>query len=76
MSKKVSILIGAGAKGATEELIEVADLLGCGIAKVLLGKQVVPDDLPFVTGSISLLCTEPSLDMMLGSGFPWTEFLP
>ena len=82
--KKVSILIGAGAKGATDELIEVADLLGCGIAKALLGKQVVPDDLPFVTGSIGLLGTEPSSDMMLGcdtllmvgSGFPWTEFLP
>ncbi len=82
--KKVSILIGAGAKGATDELIEVADLLGCGIAKALLGKQVVPDDLPFVTGAIGLLGTEPSSDMMLGcdtllmvgSGFPWTEFLP
>ena len=82
--RKVSILIGAGAKGATDELIEVADLLGCGIAKALLGKQVVPDDLPFVTGSIGLLGTEPSSDMMLGcdtllmvgSGFPWTEFLP
>lgn len=82
--KKVSILIGAGAKGATDELIQVADLLGCGIAKALLGKQVVPDDLPFVTGSIGLLGTEPSSDMMMGcdtllmvgSGFPWTEFLP
>ena len=82
--KKVSILIGAGAKGATDELIEVADLLGCGIAKALLGKQVVPDDLPFVTGAIGLLGTEPSSDMMIGcdtllmvgSGFPWTEFLP
>ena len=82
--RKVSILIGAGAKGATDELIEVADLLGCGIAKALLGKQVVPDDLPFVTGSIGLLGTEPSSDMMLGcdtllmvgSGFPWTEYLP
>ena len=82
--RKVSILIGAGAKGATDELIEVADLLGCGIAKALLGKQVVPDDLPFVTGAIGLLGTEPSSDMMIGcdtllmvgSGFPWTEFLP
>ncbi len=54
----------------------MADLLGCGIAKALLGKQVVPDDLPLVTGSIGLLGTEPSSDMMLGSGFPWTEFLP
>ena len=82
--KKVSILIGAGAMDATDEVIEVADLLGCGIAKALLGKAAVPDDLPFVTGSIGLLGTEPSSDMMLGcdtlfmigSGFPWTEFLP
>ncbi|MCQ8239921.1 thiamine pyrophosphate-requiring protein [Rhizosaccharibacter radicis] len=82
--KKVSILIGAGAKGATDELIQVAELLGCGIAKALLGKQVVPDDLPFVTGSIGLLGTAPSSDMMdgcdtllmVGTGFPWTEFLP
>ena len=82
--KKVSILVGAGAMDATDELIEVADLLGCGIAKALLGKAAVPDDLPFVTGSIGLLGTEPSSDMMLGcdtllmvgSGFPWTEFLP
>ena len=82
--KKVSILIGAGAMNATDEIIEVADLLGCGIAKALLGKAAVPDDLPFVTGSIGLLGTEPSSDMMLGcdtllmvgSGFPWTEFLP
>ncbi len=82
--KKVSILIGAGAMGATDEVIAVADLLGCGIAKALLGKAAVPDDLPFVTGSIGLLGTEPSSDMMLGcdtllmvgSGFPWTEFLP
>ena len=82
--KKVSILIGAGAMDATDEIIEVADLLGCGIAKALLGKAAVPDDLPFVTGSIGLLGTQPSSDMMLGcdtlfmvgSGFPWTEFLP
>ena len=82
--RKVSILIGAGALDATDEIIEVADLLGCGVAKALLGKAAVPDDLPFVTGSIGLLGTEPSSDMMLGcdtffmigSGFPWTEFLP
>ena len=82
--KKVSILVGAGALDATDEIIEVADLLGCGVAKALLGKAAVPDDLPFVTGSIGLLGTEPSSDMMLGcdtlfmigSGFPWTEFLP
>ena len=82
--KKVSILIGAGAMDATDEVIEAADLLGCGIAKALLGKAAVPDDLPFVTGSIGLLGSEPSSDMMIGcdtlfmigSGFPWTEFLP
>ncbi len=82
--KKVSILVGAGAMDATDEVIAVADLLGCGIAKALLGKAAVPDDLPFVTGSIGLLGTQPSSDMMLGcdtlfmigSGFPWTEFLP
>ena len=82
--EKVSILVGAGAMDATDELIAVADLLGCGISKALLGKAAVPDDLPFVTGSIGLLGTEPSSDMMLGcdtllmvgSGFPWTEFLP
>ncbi|MBN9388993.1 MAG: thiamine pyrophosphate-requiring protein [Chloroflexi bacterium] len=82
--KKVAILAGAGARGATDELIEVADLLGAGIAKALLGKDVVPDDLPFVTGSIGLLGTKPSWDMMtgcdtllmVGSSFPYSEFLP
>ena len=82
--KTVSILVGAGAMDATDEIVAVADLLGCGIAKALLGKAAVPDDLPFVTGSIGLLGTRPSSDMMLGcdtllmvgSGFPWTEFLP
>ncbi|GCE06033.1 thiamine pyrophosphate-requiring protein [Dictyobacter aurantiacus] len=82
--KKVAILVGAGAKHATDEVIQVADLLGCGIAKALLGKQVVPDDLPFVTGCIGLLGTKPSYDMMMecdtlfmiGSTFPYGEFLP
>lgn len=82
--KKVAILAGAGARGATDELIEVADLLGCGIAKALLGKDVVPDDLPFVTGSMGLLGSKPSWDMMngcdtllmVGSSFPYSEFLP
>ena len=77
-------LSGAGAAGATDEVLEAADLLGCGIAKALLGKAAVPDDLPFVTGSIGLLGSQPSSNMMLGcdtlfmigSGFPWTEFLP
>jgi pyruvate dehydrogenase (quinone) len=82
--KKVAILAGAGALHATDELIETAELLGAGIAKALLGKAAVPDDLPFVTGSIGLLGTKPSWDLMtecdtllmVGSAFPYSEFLP
>lgn len=81
---KVAILAGAGALNATREVIEVAELLGAGIAKALLGKAAVPDDLPNVTGSIGLLGTKPSYDMMMGcdtllmigSSFPYSEFLP
>jgi pyruvate dehydrogenase (quinone) len=82
--KKVAMLVGAGALQASAEVLEVADLLGAGIAKALLGKAVVPDALPFVTGSIGLLGTKPSWDMMMGcdtllmvgSSFPYSEFLP
>ena len=82
--KKIAVLVGAGAKGCEEEIIHVADLLGCGVAKALLGKAVLPDDLPFVTGSIGLLGTDPSWEMMtdcdtllmVGSSFPYSEFLP
>jgi pyruvate dehydrogenase (quinone) len=82
--KKVAILIGAGALHATDEVIETADKLGAGVAKALLGKAALPDDLPFVTGSIGLLGTRPSYEMMIkcdtlfmiGSRFPYTEFLP
>jgi pyruvate dehydrogenase (quinone) len=82
--KKVAILAGAGAINATDELIEIAELLGAGAAKALLGKMAIPDDLPWVTGSIGLLGTKPSYDLMMncdtllmvGSGFPYTEFLP
>ena len=82
--KKVAILVGAGALNATDEVIAVADRLGAGVAKALLGKAVLPDDLPWVTGSIGLLGTKPSYDMMMecdtllmiGSGFPYSEFLP
>jgi pyruvate dehydrogenase (quinone) len=81
---KVAMLVGAGALHATDEVIEVAELLGAGVAKALLGKAAVPDDLPFVTGSIGLLGTKPSWDMMMdcdtllmvGSAFPYSEFLP
>jgi pyruvate dehydrogenase (quinone) len=81
---KVAILIGAGARGAAPQVVEVAQLLGAGVAKALLGKDVLADDLPFVTGAIGLLGTEPSWDLMqgcdtllmVGTGFPWSEFLP
>ncbi len=82
--EKVAILVGAGALAATDEVIAVADALGAGVAKALLGKAAVPDDLPWVTGSIGLLGTEPSYKLMtecdtllmIGSGFPYSEFLP
>ncbi len=82
--KKVAMLIGAGAMGATDEVIAVADRLSAGCDKALLGKAVLPDDLPWVTGSIGLLGTKPSWNMMtecdtllmVGSGFPYSEFLP
>lgn len=81
---KVAILAGAGAQGAADELIEVAELLGAGVAKALLGKAVLPDDPPFVTGSIGIIGTRASNEMMqecdtllmVGSSFPYAEFLP
>ena len=82
--EKVAMLIGAGCVGARDEVIAVADRLGAGCAKALLGKFVLPDDLPWSTGTIGLLGTEASSNMMaqcdtllmVGSGFPWAEFLP
>jgi len=82
--EKVAMLIGQGAMKAGEEVREVADLLGAGVAKALLGKAALPDDLPWVTGAIGLLGTKPSWDMMndcdtllmVGSSFPYSEFLP
>jgi pyruvate dehydrogenase (quinone) len=81
---KVAILAGAGALHAGEALVEVADRLGAGAAKALLGKAALPDHLPWVTGSIGLLGTRPSWELMngcdtllvVGSGFPYAEFLP
>jgi len=81
---KVAILIGAGARGAADEVKRAAELLGAGVAKALLGKDVLPDDLPYVTGAIGLLGTKPSYDLMtgcdtllmIGTGFSWAEFLP
>ena len=82
--EKVAMLIGAGALGAAEQVIAVADRLSAGCAKALLGKAALPDDLPWVTGLIGLLGTEPSTAMMtecdtflmIGSAFPYAEFLP
>jgi pyruvate dehydrogenase (quinone) len=82
--ERVAMLVGAGALHATDEITEVADVLGCGVAKALLGKAAVGDDHPWVTGAIGLLGTKPSWDMMMGcdtllmigSGFPYSEFLP
>ena len=82
--KKVAILVGAGALHATDEVIAVADRLQAGAAKALLGKAALPDDLPWVTGSIGILGTKASWELMthcdtllmIGSGFPYAEFLP
>ncbi|MEU7472654.1 thiamine pyrophosphate-requiring protein [Streptomyces sp. NPDC044984] len=81
---KVAVLIGQGARGARAEVEEVADVLGAGVAKALLGKDVLPDDLPYVTGAIGLLGTRPSYELMrdcdtllmIGSSFPYTQFMP
>ncbi|HEX5087591.1 MAG TPA: thiamine pyrophosphate-requiring protein [Nocardioides sp.] len=81
---RVAVLVGQGARGAEAELRQVADLLGAGVAKALLGKDVLSDELPWVTGSIGLLGTRPSYEMMrgcdtlltVGSNFPYTQFMP
>jgi pyruvate dehydrogenase (quinone) len=81
---KIAILVGQGALHAADQVVEVAETLAAGVAKALLGKAVLPDDLPFVTGSIGLLGTKPSYDLMMGcdallmvgSSFPYSEFLP
>jgi len=82
--ERVAVLAGQGALGAGAEVLEVADRLGAGVAKALLGRAVVPDDVPWVTGSIGLLGTKPSYELMtgcdtllmIGSSFPYSEFLP
>ena len=82
--EKVAMLIGQGAADAADEVVETADLLGAGVAKALLGRAALPDDLPFVTGPIGLLGSKASFDLMegcdtllmVGSSFPYSEFLP
>ncbi|MFD7299241.1 thiamine pyrophosphate-requiring protein [Streptomyces sp. NPDC059897] len=81
---KVAILVGQGAAGAKDEVCEVAELLGAGVAKALLGKDVLSDELPYVTGASGLLGTRPSYELMrdcdtlltIGSSFPYSQFLP
>jgi len=82
--KKVAVLAGAGCKHAVDEVLELADTLGAGVAKAILAKTMIPDDIEYVTGTIGLLGTRPSQDMMndcdtllmVGTRFPYTEFLP
>ena len=82
--EKVAMLVGQGALGAQDLVLEVAELLGAGVAKALNGRAAVPDDLPFVTGPIGLLGSKPTYDMiegcdtllMVGSSFPYSEWLP
>ena len=82
--EKLAILVGQGARNAAAEVRELADRTGAGVAKALLGKDVLPDDLSYVTGSIGLLGTRPSYELMrdcdtlliVGSNFPYSQFLP
>lgn len=82
--RKVAILVGAGALGAHLEVQSIAQALSAGVAKALLGKMVLSDDLPYVTGSIGLLGTRASYELMndcdtllmIGTTFPYSEFLP
>ncbi|ADD42472.1 thiamine pyrophosphate-requiring protein [Stackebrandtia nassauensis] len=81
---KVAILVGQGARDAAPEVAQVAELTGAGVAKALLGKDVLPDTLPFVTGATGLLGTRPSYEMIrdcdtllaVGTSFPYAKFLP
>ncbi|GAA3088820.1 thiamine pyrophosphate-requiring protein [Pseudonocardia yunnanensis] len=82
--QRVAILIGQGARGAAAEVEQVADILGAGVAMALVGKDVMSDELPFVTGAVGLLGTRPSYELMrgcdtllvVGSNFPYSQFLP
>jgi len=84
VGQRVAILVGQGARGAADEVAQVADVLGAGVAKALLGKDVLSDELPFVTGSIGILGTRPTYEMMrdcdtlliVGSNMPYSQFLP
>src|SRR5690606_15988087 len=82
--KKVAVLAGAGCKHAVDEVLALADKLGAGVAKALLAKVMIPDNVDYVTGTMGLLGTRPSQEMMdecdtllmVGTRFPYAEFLP
>jgi pyruvate dehydrogenase (quinone)/pyruvate oxidase len=82
--KKIAILVGAGARGAREEVLQVADRLAAPVVKALLGKDVIPDDSPYTTGGTGVVGTRPSTEvfencdafLIIGSSFPYIEFLP
>ncbi|GAA3547325.1 thiamine pyrophosphate-requiring protein [Amycolatopsis ultiminotia] len=82
--EKVAVLVGQGARAAAAEVRELAETTGAGVAKALLGKDVLSDDLPYVTGAIGLLGTRPSYELMrdcdtlliVGANFPYSQFLP
>ncbi len=82
--EKIAIFAGRGALGCTDELEQIAQLLGAPIIKPLLGKACVPDDSPYTTGSVGLLGTKPSQEaveecdtlFIIGSSFPYIEFYP
>jgi pyruvate dehydrogenase (quinone) len=81
---KVAMLVGAGALGARDQVLEAAERLASPIVKTLPGKAVVPDDHPLTTGGIGLLGTRPSEEameaadtlFMVGTNFPYTKHLP
>ena len=82
--ERVALLVGQGAAGARQEVTETAEVLGAGVAKALLGLDVLSDEIPYVTGAIGLLGTRPSYELMrdcdtlltIGSSFPYSQYLP
>jgi pyruvate dehydrogenase (quinone) len=82
--RRVAVLAGQGAAGARAEVEQVTDILAAGVAKALLGKDVLSDELPYVTGLIGMLGTRPAYELLrgcdtlltVGSDFPYARFLP
>ncbi|MDQ4016590.1 MAG: thiamine pyrophosphate-binding protein, partial [Thermoproteota archaeon] len=81
---KIVILVGQGALNAGQEVISLAERIGAPVVKALLGKAVIPDNHPYSIGGIGMLGTEPATDamseadtlLMIGSSFPYIEYLP